>query len=80
MKYSEVRVLVAKLFYFVAALALTLFGISLAYLGFVMPGLLWCSNFVSNEMISLVFCVFVGTIGVILCLFAFIVLLWAVKY
>jgi hypothetical protein len=53
-----------KFSYFVAAVWISWIGAGLAYLGFVLPGLLWCSNFVSNESISLMFVFIVGCVGV----------------
>lgn len=69
----------AKFACFGVSLGLTLFGITLAYLGFVMPGLMWCSNFTSTEMISLLICVVVGVAGIVVCLVGFIVLLKAIR-
>lgn len=76
---SETEARLAKFVCFAASLGLTLFGITLTYLGFVMPGLMWCSNFADTEMISLVICVVVGGAGLVLCSFGLIVLVQAIK-
>ncbi len=62
--------------WFIAALGFTIPGIMLSFLGFIFPGILWCSNFASNESITLVLAFFVGMFGVslwtvgIFCLYA----------
>lgn len=48
------------------ALALTLPGVLLAWIGFIFPGWLWCFNFVSNESISLFLITIVGLFGLAL--------------
>lgn len=57
------KIIATKSGQFVLSLAVTLVGEFLAWLGFVYPGLIWCSNFVNTEMISLVVVTFVGVIG-----------------
>ena len=43
---------------------ISIVGLLLAWLGFICPGLLWCSNFTNTESISLVVAYFVGCLGV----------------
>ncbi len=76
---TETEAKLAKFVCFAASLGLTLFGITLAYLGFVMPGLMWCSNFANTEMITIVICVAVGVAGLVLCRFGLKVLLKAIR-
>lgn len=61
---SNVSKFGAKFCFFAIAVCISWIGAGLAYLGFVLPGLLWCSNFVSNESISLMFVFIVGCFGV----------------